>query len=113
MPVPLNWLPRICRTLSWQMKGCRHSQPFQMAVGPVGVAAPAEPLLEEGPALVREHGQRACIGLVDGLVARGQYEPGQPAVVPGYTPAAEEELVLQMLEHRQHHIPPVCRRPAG
>jgi hypothetical protein len=86
--------------------------PDRGEVRPVGVATPAQPLLEEGAASVGEHGQRAGIGLVDGLVPGGKHQPGQSAVIARDAAPPQEELVFQVLHHRQHRRPPVGHRPA-
>src|SRR6202044_290542 len=65
------------------------------------------------PALVREHGERAGIRLIHRLVSGAEDQPGQPSVVTGNAPAAEEELIFQVLEYGHHRLAAVGSGPAG
>jgi hypothetical protein len=84
-----------------------------MEFAAVRVAAPPHALLDERPEAGGEHGQCPGRRLVHGLVPGAEHQPGQPAVVAGHTPAAQEELVLQVVQQGQDRRAPVRRGPSG
>ncbi len=87
--------------------------PDRGEVGPVGVPAPADPLLDEPAQGVREHRLGAGPVLVHGPVSGREHQPGQPAVVAGDAPPAEEEFMFEIGQYRHHRRAPVRGGAAG
>jgi len=76
-------------------------------VAAVGVASPADPLLQEPARGVGHHRPRHRVHLIGRAIPGVQHEPGQPAIVARHARAPPERLSQQAGQHLHQDIAPV------